>query len=83
MNEVLYQRPGNILKQLHLSGINTKHFFKGVLCLKDKERKQYTAHMNGIQQKMEKKSYNYHPHHHALNMLISNKIWGLYWMTDV
>lgn len=28
MNKVLYQRLGNVPKQLHLSGINTKYFFK-------------------------------------------------------
>lgn len=38
MNEVIYQWLGNIFKQLHLSGINTKYFFEGVLCLKNKKR---------------------------------------------
>lgn len=66
MNEVIYQWLGNILKQLHLSGINTKYFFKGVLCLKDKQER--TVRVNGIQQKIDDKS-NYH--HHVLNRLVS------------
>lgn len=40
VNKVFYQRLGNIFKQLHLCGIDTKYFFKGVLCLKDKRRKK-------------------------------------------
>lgn len=38
MNEILHQWSGNILKQLSLSGINTKYFFKTVLCLMDTQR---------------------------------------------
>lgn len=35
VDEVVNQWSGNFFKQLHLCGINTKHFFKGVLCLQE------------------------------------------------
>jgi len=44
MNKVLYQRLGNILKQLYLIGVNTKYFFKWVLCLEDKRKQNVKKH---------------------------------------
>lgn len=35
VNEVIHKWFGNILKQLYLGGLNSKHFFKGVLSLKE------------------------------------------------
>lgn len=41
VDEVFNQRSSNFLKQLQLCGINTKHFFKGVLSLQGKIRNQW------------------------------------------